>query len=92
MNKLFMLIVSLIFIGSCGDEPTVTAPTVQLVGCEAATISDWNDVELSGTVEAGGEIWYGFSSVSESLFHISLDQSGFDCSLYEKCDGESGDG
>ena len=85
MNKLFMLMVSLIFIGSCGDDAIITAPVVELVGCEAATISDWNDVELSGTVEAGGEIWYGFSSTSESLFHISLDQSGFDCSLYKEC-------
>ena len=89
MNKLFMLMFSLIFIGSCGDDVVVSPPTVELTGCEAATISDWNDVELSGTVEAGGEIWYGFSSASESLFHISLDQSGFDCSLYKECGGES---
>jgi hypothetical protein len=96
MNKLFTMImmVGLFLIGSCTEDP-VAPPTSEpeLVGCEAATISDWNDVALSGTVEAGGEIWYGFTSdAAETLFHITLDQSGFECSLYSGCDGENGAG
>ena len=62
MNKLFMLIFSLIFIGSCGDDIVAPPPPEpELVGCEAADVYDWDSVEFSATLDQGQDTWIAFS-------------------------------
>jgi len=94
MNKLFMLIFSLIFISGCGEEETSVGPSLEpeLVGCEAANIYDWDSVEFSATLDQNQDTWIAFSLEEITLFSVFLDQTGFECSIYSGCDGAIGAG
>ena len=89
-----MLILSLIFIGSCGEDTTSVGPPPEpeLVGCEAADVYDWDSVEFSSTLDNGQDTWVAFSLEEITLFSVFLDQTGFQCSIFSGCDGPMGDG
>ena len=96
MNKLFMwiLMFSLIFINGCGEDETPVGPSSEpeLVGCEVADVYDWDSVEFSSTLDGGQDTWIAFSLGEITLFSVFLDKTGFQCSIFNGCDGPIGDG
>ncbi len=94
MNILYMLIFSLIFISGCGEDDTPVGPPSEpeLVGCEAADVYDWDSVEISSTLDSGQDTWIAFSLEEITLFSVFLDKTGFQCSIFNGCDGPVGDG
>jgi hypothetical protein len=89
-----MLIFSLIFISGCGEDDTPVGPPSEpeLVGCEAADVYDWDSVEISSTLDSGQDTWIAFSLEEITLFSVFLDKTGFQCSIFNGCDGPVGDG
>ena len=81
-------------IQSCDDNsnPVAPDPEPEVVGCEAASIYDWDSVEFTATLDQGSDLWIAFDISETTLFSIYLDQSGFNCGLYHGCAGEYGAG
>ena len=96
MNKLFMLIIMMmsLFLVTCGEDETPVGPSPEpeLVGCEAADVYDWDSVEFSSTLDGGQDTWIAFSLEEITLFSVFLDKTGFQCSIFNGCDGPIGDG
>lgn len=81
-------------IQSCDDNtnPVAPDPEPEVVGCEAAAIYDWDSVEFSTTLDQNDDVWIAFDISEITLFSIYLDQAGFNCGLYNGCEGEYGAG
>ena len=96
MNKLIMFLVSfiLLFTISCDSDDTITGgviePLPELNGCEGSTFYDWTSVEFESSLEGGSKTWLAFELEETTLFSIDLNQVGFQCALFEECDGELG--
>jgi len=85
-----MLMVSLIFIGSCGDDIVAPPAEPELVGCEAADLYDWDTVEFSTSLEGGSDRWIAFNLEELTYFTVFINQPGFLISMYAHCEGEFG--
>ena len=96
MNKLLMFLFSFImlFTFGCDSDDTITGgvinPEPELLGCEAASFYDWTDFEFSTSLDGGANTWIAFDFDETTLFSIDLNQAGFQCLLFEACDGENG--
>ncbi len=96
MKKYLLLLLTLGMIGlqSCDSDDTIVGggidPEPELTGCEATTFYDWNDFTFETSLDAGATAWLGFDLDETTLFSINLNQAGFNCSIYEECDGELG--
>jgi len=95
MNKLFSFIFGLMLLVnfSCdGSDDTSTGPPPEppLVGCEAAEVYDWNTVEFETSLNGGADTWIAFSLEELTLFSVVVNQAGFQCTIYNGCEGEVG--
>ena len=94
MNKLFTFLFTMMFlIVGCSDDDRITGgvtPEPELLGCEAATTYDWNAIEFETSLEGGADTWIAFSLEELTLFTVVINQAGFQCLLFEACDGENG--
>ena len=97
MNKLLMFMMSfiLLFTFSCGgDDPLSPGDDDNdepvLVGCEAATMYDWDTVEFETSLDGGADAWIAFSLEELTYFTVIINQAGFQVSVYNGCDGENG--
>jgi len=97
MNKLLMFMMSfiLLFTFSCGgDDPLSPGDDDNdepvLVGCEAATMYDWDTVEFETSLDGGADAWIAFSLEELTYFSVVINQAGFQVSVYNGCDGENG--
>ena len=89
MNKLFMLIFSLIFIGSCGDDTIVSPPTVELTGCGGADLYDWGNLNYSDILGPDETTWVSFEVDSLRYYSVLFNASGFECDIYDKCNTDN---
>ena len=97
MNKLLMFMMSfiLLFTFSCdGNDPVSPGDDDNdepvLVGCEGATMYDWETVEFSTSLDGGADTWIAFSLEELTYFTVIINQAGFQVSVYNGCDGENG--
>ncbi len=97
MNKLLMFMMSfmLLFISSCGGDDPVSpgdddSDDPILVGCEGATMYDWDTVEFETSLDGGADTWIAFSLEELTYFTVVINQAGFQVSVYNGCDGENG--
>ena len=94
MNKLFTFLFTIMFliIGCSGDDPITGGldPEPELVGCEAATTYDWDSIEFETSLEGGADTWIAFSLEELTLFTVVINQAGFQCTVYNGCEGEVG--
>ena len=97
MNKLLMFMMSfiLLFTFSCGgDDPLSPGDDDNdepvLVGCEAATMYDWDTVEFETSLDGGADAWIAFSLEELTYFTVIINQAGFQVSVYNGCEGEVG--
>jgi len=94
MNKLFIFLFTMMFliIGCSGDDPISggTTPEPELVGCEAATMYDWDSIEFETSLDGGADTWIAFSLEELTLFTVVINQAGFQCTVYNGCEGEVG--
>ena len=97
MNKLLMFMMSfiLLFTFSCsGDDPVSPGDDDNdepvLVGCEGATMYDWETVEFSTSLDGGADTWIAFSLEELTYFTVIINQAGFQVSVYNGCEGEVG--
>ena len=94
MNKLFTILFMMMFliIGCSGDDPVSggTNPEPELVGCEAATTYDWDAIEFETSLDGGDDTWIAFSLDELTLFTVVINQAGFQCTVYNGCEGEVG--
>ena len=94
MNKLFTFLftIMLLIIG-CSDDNPITGgidPEPELIGCEAATTYDWDAIEFETSLEGGADSWIAFSLEELTLFTVVINQAGFQCTVYNGCEGEVG--
>ncbi len=81
---------------SCDSDDTIVGGNVDIdpepdpIGCEASNLYDWESLEFEGTLDGGENMWLAFTLEETTLFSINLNQAGFNCSIYEECDGEFG--
>jgi len=99
MNKLlsFIFAIFLLFTMGCESEdmPIIGGDIVgpgDLVGCEAAYMYDWDSVEFESTLDQDEDIWIAFDLSETTLFSVFIDQAGFQCSIFQGCDGAWGAG
>ena len=96
MNKLLMFMMSfiLLFTFSCDGNDPVSPDDgdddVVLVGCEGATMYDWDTVEFETSLDGGADTWIAFSLEELTYFTVVINQAGFQVSVYNGCDGENG--
>ena len=94
MNKLFTFLFTMMFliIGCSGDDPITGGvdPEPELVGCEAATMYDWDSIEFETSLDGGANTWIAFSLEELTLFTVVVNQAGFQCTVYNGCEGEVG--
>ena len=94
MNKLFTFLFTIMFliIGCSGDDPITGGVDLEpeLVGCEAATTYDWDSIEFETSLEGGADTWIAFSLEELTLFTVVINQAGFQCTVYNGCEGEVG--
>ena len=93
MNKLFtFLFTMMLLIIGCSDDPITggVTPEPELVGCEAATVYDWDAIEFETSLEGGADTWIAFSLEELTLFTVVINQAGFQCTVYNGCEGEVG--
>ena len=96
MKKLIglLMLVGIIGFQGCDDDSTIVGGGIdiepELVGCEATDFYDWNDFTFETSLDAGATTWLGFDLSETTLFSINLNQAGFQCSIFEECDGELG--
>ena len=92
MNKLFTLIMMLLMFGCSSDTPITGGvdPEPELIGCEAAATYDWNAIEFETSLEGGADTWIAFSLEELTLFTVVINQAGFQCTVYNGCEGEVG--
>ena len=95
MNKLFSIILSLMvfFMFSCDssdDTSTGPPPEPPLIGCEAAEVYDWDTVEFETSLNGGANTWIAFSLEELTLFSVVVNQAGFQCTIFNECNGEFG--
>jgi len=94
MNKLFTFLFTMMFliIGCSGDDPVSggTDPEPELVGCEAADVYNWDTVEFETSLDGGADTWIAFSLEELTLFTVVINQAGFQCTVYNGCEGEVG--
>ena len=94
MNKLFTFLFTMMFlIVGCSDDDRITGgvtPEPELLGCEAATTYDWNAIEFETSLEGGADTWIAFSLEELTLFTVVINQAGFQCTVYNGCEGEVG--
>ena len=69
----------------------IVGPT-ELYGCEGANMYDWNDFQFETSLDQNEDIWIAFDLSETTLFSVHIDQAGFQCSIFEGCDGEWGSG
>ena len=94
MNKLFTFLfgVMLLIVG-CSDDSTPVGggyDDPELVGCEAAYVYDWDSIEFETSLDGGADTWIAFSLEELTLFTVFINQPGFQCTVYNGCDGEVG--
>ena len=93
MNKLFtFLFTMMLLIIGCSDDPITggVTPEPELVGCEAATVYDWDTVEFETSLDGGADAWIAFSLEELTYFSVVINQAGFQVSVYNGCEGEVG--
>ena len=97
MNKLLMFMMSfiLLFTFSCdGNDPVSPGDDDNdepvLVGCEGATMYDWETVEFETSLDGGADTWIAFSLEELTYFTVVINQAGFQVSVYNGCEGEVG--
>ena len=94
MNKLFTFLFTIIFlIIGCSDNDPITGGVdvePELVGCEASTTYDWDAIEFETSLEGGADTWIAFSLEELTLFTVVINQAGFQCTVYNGCEGEVG--
>jgi hypothetical protein len=92
MKKLFTLIMMLLMFGCSGDDPISggTDPEPELIGCEAATMYDWDAIEFETSLDGGADTWIAFSLEELTYFTVVISQAGFQVSVFAGCDGEYG--
>jgi hypothetical protein len=94
MNKLFTFLFTMMFlIIGCSDNNPITGgvdPEPELLGCEAATTYDWDSIEFETSLEGGADTWIAFSLEELTLFTVVINQAGFQCTVYNGCEGEVG--
>ena len=75
-----------------GDDPITGGVDLEpeLVGCEAATTYDWDSIEFETSLEGGADTWIAFSLEELTLFTVVINQAGFQCTVYNGCEGEVG--
>ena len=95
MNKLFtFLFTMMLLIVGCSDDSTPVGggydDEPELVGCEAANMYDWDSIEFETSLDGGADTWIAFSLEELTLFTVFINQPGFQCTVYNGCDGEVG--
>ena len=94
MNKLFTFLFTMMFliIGCSANDPITGGvdPEPELLGCEAATTYDWDAIEFETSLDGGADTWIAFSLEELTLFTVVINQAGFQCTVYNGCEGEVG--
>jgi len=95
MNKLFSFILGMMLLFNFGcdspeDTPTGPPPPPPLVGCEAATMYDWESVEFETSLDGGADTWIAFGLDEITYFTVVINQAGFQVSVFSDCEGEIG--
>ena len=70
----------------------IVGPEDELYGCEGANLYDWDDLEFTSSLDQDEDIWIAFDLDETTLFSVHIDQAGFQCSIFEGCNGEWGEG
>tara|TARA_Y100000593_G_scaffold87989_1_gene169476 strand:+ start:39 stop:941 length:903 start_codon:yes stop_codon:yes gene_type:complete len=65
-------------------------PEPELFGCEGANVYDWDTVEFATSLDGGADAWIAFSLEELTLFTVVINQPGFQCTVYNGCEGEVG--
>ena len=95
MNKLFSFILGVMLLSNFGcddpkNTPTGPPPPPPLVGCEAATMYDWESVEFETSLDGGADAWIAFSLEEITYFTVVINHAGFQVSVFSDCEGEIG--
>ena len=75
---------------SSDDTSTGPPPEPPLIGCEAAEVYDWDTVEFETSLNGGANTWIAFSLEELTLFSVVVNQAGFQCTIFNECNGEFG--
>jgi hypothetical protein len=59
-------------------------------GCEGAVLYDWDNLEFATSLDENETTWIAFNLEETTLFNVSIDQAGFQCAIFDGCDGELG--
>ena len=94
LSLIFILLTSLFVFHACDDDDTIVGGGFDepdpLIGCEATSFYDWSDFTFETSLDGGAKTWLGFELEETTLFSINLNQAGFNCAIFEECDGEFG--
>ena len=97
MKRIFgilsLMLISFIGLQSCSSDDPVGPgnPDIPpIVGCEAATTYDWDAIEFETSLNGGADTWLAFSLEELTLFTVVINQAGFQCTVYNGCEGEVG--
>ena len=97
ISMITLMIITLVGFQGCdqAEMPNIGGDIVgptEVYGCEGANMYDWNDLEFTSSLDQNEDIWIAFDLSETTLFSVHIDQAGFQCSIFEGCDGEWGSG
>ena len=95
ISMITLMIITLVGFQGCdqAEMPNIggiVGPGEELYGCEGANMYDWDSVEFGTSLDQGETVWLGFTLDETTLFNVYVDQAGFQCVIFDGCDGEYG--
>ena len=95
ISMITLMIITLVGFQGCdqAEMPNIggiVGPGEELYGCEGANMYDWDSVEFGTSLDQGETVWLGFTLEETTLFNVYVDQAGFQCVIFDGCDGEYG--
>ena len=87
MKKLFAILMSVFLMSTCSDDAQIVGPPPEpeKVGCEAADLYNWDELNYSDILGPGETTWLSFEVDSLAYYSVRLNSSGFECNIYDKC-------
>ena len=89
---LFLTLFAVTGIQSCDEAESIVGPDIDpepVVGCEAASIYDWESLSFSTSLDADETYWLAFDVQETAIYTIDIDATGFECSVFYQCNPDN---